>query len=210
METLNKKTLSFSARLFTHAIAALALVTSVTACGNKGGGGSPNNPFTVGATGNVTVSNCTSCTATMGSQQLAIDIFNAKNVSGIANLQSMQLIVQPGSFVPGASSSYNLYSGPVAIQGLLTLTQTAVDPATGQCVIPAGSYTIQTAQVGQMSMGTLNVPMLVTNTGNIVMELREGILYKDAATGMTRMYGSLFIKSVNGIACTNAFSDVLN
>lgn len=203
METLNKKTLSFSARFFTRAAAALAIVTSVAACGNNGGGNNNVPP------GQFVGANCASCVSTMGNPR-AIDIFSAKNATGVANLQNMQLFVSDVNFVPGTSSSYNLYTGPVAIQGTFTLNQTAADPATGQCAIPAGIYAIQTAQVGQMSLGMLKIPLLVSTTANIVMELREGILYKDAATQTTRMYGSLFIKSVNGQNCTNAFSDILN
>jgi len=204
METLNKKTLSFSARLFTRAIAALALVTSVAACGNNGGGGVTGPQL--GTTGIVTLNNCATCTSSMGST-LAIDIFNARDARGIALLQNMQLIVSGYNFVPGVSSSYNLYNGPMATQGTFVVTQTTFDPATGQCVIPAGSYVIQTAEVGQMfSPGLFRVPTLVSTTGNIVLEVREGVLYKDMMTQSTRMYGSLFVKSVNGQVCTNAFS----
>ncbi|MDG0816238.1 hypothetical protein [Bdellovibrio svalbardensis] len=205
MENLNKKTLSFSARLFTHAVAALALVTSVAACGNNGGDG--NGGGVVGP--QLGITGCSSCVTSMANP-LSIDIFNAKNPSGIASLQGMQLIVNGANFVPGTSSSYNLYSGPVAIQGNFILSQTVADPATGQCVIPAGTYGIQTADVGQMSLGTLRVPRLVSTTGNIVLELSEGVLYKDVATQATRLFGTLMIKSVNGQVCTNAFSAVLN
>ncbi|QDK38200.1 hypothetical protein [Bdellovibrio sp. NC01] len=202
METLNKKTLSFSTKLFGRAVATLALIFTMAACGNKGGD-SNNSNYLWGA-------NCATCVTSLGNGT-AIDVFNASNATRIANLVNMQLIVNGSTFVPGASSSYNLYTGPVAVSGTFTLSQMAADPATGQCAIPAGSYTVQTASIGQMSLGSIELPDLITTNGvQIRMSLRGGVLYKDAMTQRTRLFGSLYITSVNGIPCSNAFSDTLN
>lgn len=208
METLNKKTLSFSAKLFSQAVTALAMVTALAACGNNGSNNGPVGPQ-LGVPGNVNIANCASCAGSMINPQ-AVDVFNAKNFTGIASLQNMQLVVSGASFVPGSSASYNLYRGPVAVQGTFTVNRTVSDPVSGFCVIPAGSYTVQSTEVGSLLMGRLMLPTLVSTTANIVLEIRHGVLYKDAMTQRTRLYGNLYIKSVNGQMCSQYFSDLLN
>lgn len=213
METLNNKTLSFSAKILTRAILAFATVLSMTACGNGGGGGGTTlpylNPSGLGTLGAVTLNNCPTCLSTITSPR-AIDMFSAKNGNGQASFNNVQVIVNNATFVPGVSSSYNLYSGPVAVQGYFVASTTLIDPVANSCVIPPGTYVMQTSSVGQMLMGTMQIPELVSSTGNIRMRLVDGILYKDAATQTTRLFGSVYITSVNGVMCSNSFSDTFN
>lgn len=202
METLNHKILSFSARLFTQALTTLIMVFAVSACGNKS---SANDyPPGVGIMGGC-ISNCQA----MQSPQ-AVGVFNAKNGNGQANFANMQLIVNGVGFVPGASSVYNLYSGPVAFQGVFVAANTLMDPVGGGCVIPAGSYPVQTSSIGAMSMGSISTLEMISTVGNIRFRLNEGMLYKDGLSQATRMFGSVSIVSVNGFPCSTAFNDTFN
>lgn len=207
METLKMKNLSFSARLFTRAVAALSVMVFMAACGNKGGDSVPN--------GLLGITSCASCATSIPSP-IAIDTFSARNTSGLAQFVNMQLIVSSTMFTPGVSSVYNLYTGPVAVQGQFIAGTNLVDPAatygySSSCTIPAGTYMMQSSTVGQMSLGMLQLPELISTTGLIIrMSVQQGMLYKDAATQQTRMSGSVFITSVNGMPCSQAFSDTFN
>ncbi|HEX7673675.1 MAG TPA: hypothetical protein VF412_05865 [Bdellovibrio sp.] len=208
METLKLKKLSFSARLFTRAVAALSVMIFMAACGNKGGDSAPPNTL-------LGITNCATCATSIPSAT-AIDVFSAKNATGLAQFANMQLIVSATMFTPGASSAYNLYTGPVAVQGQFIAGTTLVDPAAtygygNSCTIPAGTYVMQSSTVGQMSLGMLQLPELISTTGVVIrMRVDQGMLYKDATTQQTRMYGSVYITSVNGVPCSSSFSDVFN
>lgn len=126
---------------------ALALSASllVTACGKKGGGGgsatTPVGPF--GA--------CGGCTFSQGVMMTANSSWG-----NVLNF-TMRLIGDSAQMAAQATSSSGRYTGPVMIDGTLVVT---TQQNVGQCVIPAGTYTLSTVQPGQTtsSFGDFTVP----------------------------------------------------
>lgn len=100
------------------------------------------------------------------------------------------------------------YSGTISTSGQMILNQVL---NLGYCVIPAGNYTVVTAQAGQwgygivshlglQAMGPSNVLLTFHGQVSASSYLSNGQLSTiSASTG--RMFGTLQVQSVNGQAC---------
>lgn len=219
MRIINKQQIRKSmVNLLVRTMISIGIAFTFVACGGDSGGGGggigpgPGGmpPLGMGGPGGVNLMNCPTCSSMMVNP-LPIGVFDSVNMSGTMNFNKMQIIVNGAGFTPGYSSIYNLYSGPVAIQGQLIITSQLIDPMMGSCVVPPGQYTVQTVNVGTMAQaGLLQIPELVSMNGAIRMRIMQGILYKNAATQMTRLFGHIYITSVNGIPCSTSFSDSFN
>lgn len=143
MEGLNKMTLSFPLGKVLKALTILGLVLSTAACGDKGGSAAPVTPIIVDPSG------CVSCVGVVN--PVILTTFEAASGYGATSsvrLSNMQIFGQGSLVVPNASgANYNNYVGPIAMQGLLTVTTNQVDSYYGavasSCVIPAGTYNVQ-------------------------------------------------------------------
>lgn len=216
MEMLKNK-IKLVPKLFIRSCLFVTFIFAMIACGGGQNNSNPNpnpipnplgTPSGFGTLGIVNLGNCPSCNASMMPAR-AVDLFDAKNGNGQVVFSRMQLIVNSANFMPGISSIYNLYSGPVAIQGQMIVNTMLTDPA-GSCRINPGTYFVQTINVGSISMGQLQLPEFISTVGNIQMRILQGMLYKDAATQTTRMFGSVFITNANGVPCSMSFSDTFN
>lgn len=208
METLNKKLLSFPFVSLAKLFASVSILFLLAACGNGGGGGSTPPPAPgVGLNGCV---NCAGIT-----QPLAISTFNSESLymsQWPVQLSNMQLYVNGANYTPGVSSPYNLYDGPVAVQGTMNVTGAhAIKDSVGACAINPGSYVVQTYSAGSISLGTnFLVPELTAGHIRIRMSaapyVSGSMLVNEG--GAIRWKGRLEILSVGGQVCSNFFSDM--
>lgn len=210
MEQLNKKTLSFPAKYFTRAFAALGMIMVLAACGKDGGGGTTTN---VGW-------NCLQQTCGTITAPTVLTTFNSSAADGSLSLQNMQLIGQSNLVTNTTTGSiYKWYQGPVAAQGTLVVSKPIYDyvPYTSQlasnCVVPAGSYPVQTRIMGQMEFQGVNIvlPELITTTGNVVLRVEapgsEGMgLYSSGQ----KLWAVVRVVSANGIACSQHLFGTFN
>ncbi|MFM6929683.1 MAG: hypothetical protein ACKOX6_14540 [Bdellovibrio sp.] len=211
MENVKKITKGFPAQTVTKVIALMALVVTFAACGNKGGGGGADT-----LNGLVT-SNCSGCSAI--ANPLAIGTVASENMSsgyipsGAVNL-NLNLYVNGSQFVPGSSSSYNLYNGPAALQGQMVVSSEwyySVDTAT--CRIPVGTYNVQTTSVATMSTAGMipRMELLATSGANSVrMIIDQGMLLNFnggyiGTTGAYRLSSGIGVIQVNGYTCPSNF-----
>ncbi|AHZ84834.1 hypothetical protein [Bdellovibrio bacteriovorus] len=202
MEGLNNKTLSFPAKMFTRAFAALGMVLALAACGKGGGGGTNTN---VGL-------NCLSQACGNITAPVVLTTFQSQSSTSNPEiiLQNMQIIVSANLIQQNASgNNYNNYQGPIAIQGQMVVTKQMldVDTITGAqltpCVLPAGTYNLQTLTTGTMGLagGDVNVPAMLSNVGNIEVKIENGQLF----TSGTRLFAKVSVTRVNGYACSGRF-----
>lgn len=205
METLNKKTLSFPAKIFTQVFAALGIILTLTACGKSDGGGTPVVP--------VYGSGCTNC-GTISSPVL-LTTFQMQNPNGNMIFSNMQMHAQSTAIVPNASgNAFRNYSGPIAVQGQLTVSQVLKDWS-GGCIIQPGIYNVHTYSVGQMGAagGDVIIPSLTTNVGAIELRI-DGPLNTMSGGLLTegglRLYARVSIVKVNGYVCSADFNDTFN
>ncbi|XGC79582.1 hypothetical protein ACES2L_09615 [Bdellovibrio bacteriovorus] len=206
MERLNKETLSFPAWNITKIFAALGMVLTLAACGKDGGGSvavAPNG-----------ITNCSNCSTIVTPVTLAT--FESASPSRNVTLKSMSLIAQSSNIQPNASgNNYNNYQGPVAAQGSMIVTSAQADTdingaALSSCVLQAGTYIVETKQVGQLGLyGTnLSIPLLVARQGSQIVEMKieapgsEGMgLYQSG----TRVWAKVSITRINNITCSSNF-----
>lgn len=206
METLNKKTLSFPAKIFTQVFAALGIMLTLTACG-KGGGNTTQAVVPVYGNG------CTNC-GTISSPVL-LTTFQMQNPNGNMIFSNMQMHAQSTAIVPNASgNAFRNYSGPIAVQGQMTVSQVLRDWS-GACIIQPGIYNVQTYSVGQMGAagGDVVVPSLTTNVGAIELRIDgplDTMIGGLLTEGGLRLYARVSIIKVNGYVCSADFNDIFN
>lgn len=203
MERLNKNSLSFPARFFTQAFAALGLVVALVGCkGNDGGGYAPAPIYGNG---------CQNCTSI--SSPVLLTTFNSKSSDGKVALMNMQVYAQSTNITPMASgNNYKGYRGPIAAQGQLVVTEarTDVDPVTGRaltaCVLPAGTFPIQTYTVGSMEYDGLNVtfPALLTTVNAIEVSVESPSPMGFLDGGQT-LWAKVAVTRINGVRCSENF-----
>lgn len=209
MEGLNNKTLSFPAKYFARAFAALGMVLALAACNDGGGGG-----------GTVVVppiygSGCTNCA---GSIPTPVVLTTFQMQSGNANItfSNMQLIGQSTRITPNASgNNYRNYEGPIAVQGQMVVARQEIDPYYPSCVIQPGTYNLQTYSVGQMGYagGDIIVPTLLSATGSIEMRIDspDPIMAGALLTQQgQRLYAKVTVLRVNGYSCSQSFFGIFN
>lgn len=204
METLNQKTLSFPAKIFTHAFAALGIVLILAACGKNDGGAVAVPP--------VYGSGCGNCAGTIPTPAL-LTTFKAQSFDGNVALMNMQLYAQSTGITAVASgNNYKGYSGPIATQGQLVVRATQYDyvPGTSQmataCVLPAGTHIVQTQTVGQMGYGGVDIyfPSLIVAGGAIELKV-EAPSPMGLLDGGQTLWANVKVVRVNGILCSANF-----
>lgn len=195
MERLNNKTLSFPALRFARVAATLAMVFALVACGKDGGGGgAPVAP--------IPPHGCVTCTGI--TSPVILTTFNTQSFPNPDMIfQGMQIFGDATLASPyNSGNAANSYSGPIAVQGTLVVTTNLVDPYS-PCVIPAGTYYVQSNGVGQMSLGTLQIPSMITTSGAIEFMV-DGMLYNAGQS----FYGEIGVRRVNGMQCSADFYGV--
>lgn len=207
METLKNKKLSFPAKVFTRVFAALGLLLTLAACGNKGGG---NNNVAVAPP--VYGNGCQNCGVAMPSPVL-LTTFNTKSLDGNVSLMNMQMFAQStGVNTMASGNNYKGYSGPVAMQGTLVVNATQYDyvpytttPATA-CALPAGTYTLQTVHVGQIGYCGVDLvmPKLISTVGGIELKI-EAASPMGFLDGGQSLWATITVERVNGIVCSQYF-----
>lgn len=100
------------------------------------------------------------------------------------------------------------YQGPVAATGQLQINQGI---STWGCMIPPGSYTLNTIQAGQWSSAMVSGLVLQASNGgyNLMISIPQAQVSAKAPTGQTwnevapqgRLFGNFVIQSVNGMNC---------
>lgn len=205
METLNKKTLSFPAKIFTQVVAALGIILTLTACGKSDGG---NNTTVVAP---IYGSGCNNCSAI--SSPTLLTTFQSQSADGNMSLVNMRVYAQSSGIkaVP-SGNNYKSYSGPAAIQGQLVVRVAQYDyvPHTSQaasnCVIPAGTYNVQTSAVGQLGYDGVDVyfPSLFTTVGGIELKIEAPSPMGFLNSGQS-LWAKVSVVRVNGIVCSASF-----
>lgn len=208
METLKKMNLSFPAKVFTRVFAALGILLTLVSCGNKGGGS--NNTIAVAPP--VYGGGCQNCAVSIPSPVL-LTTFNTQSLDGNLSLVNMQMYAQSTGVTAMASgNNYKGYSGPVAIHGTLVVNAPQYDyvpytttPATA-CVLPAGSYQLQTIQVGQIGYGGVDLfmPKIISAVGGIELKI-EAASPMGFLNGGQSLWATITVERVNGIACSQYF-----
>jgi hypothetical protein len=201
MGMLNKRTLSLPARFFRRFFTLAAVSMLLFGCTSDDSNSSSG-----------VLGSCRDCSI-MASPS-SIDSFRSQstyfNVWPV-QIYASQLLVDMAYYTPGASSSYNLYRGPVAIYGQMTVSGSAVmTDSAGYCRVQPGTYELKTVSVGQINQGAdFEVPELVA--GPMILRMRSSgstpsMLYRSAGNGQVRWTGVLEIVSVDGRPCSNFYS----
>jgi hypothetical protein len=201
MENKNKSMKGFPAKIISKFIAIAAVMLSLAACNDSGGGsGYTNNNGLI-------LDNCGSCSSI--SSPIALDTVQSQNMDSGAMLLQLRLYVSGAYFYPGVSSSYNNYNGPAAFQGQL-VAQSDLYGYQSSCVIPRGTYQVRTQQVAQMgAAGTLGSSMNLIATGggrSIYFTIYQGSMLLNQG-GQIRLSGNIYVTNINGANCGNGFSD---
>lgn len=98
------------------------------------------------------------------------------------------------------------YSGPVCVTGTINVTQPiSLSGGIGYgyntgCVLPAGTYQIYTAQVGQASYGTISGMVLQTAATGIQTQFAASLVFMDPnyTRQITGIYGQLVSATCGG------------
>jgi hypothetical protein len=219
MENVNKITKGFPTKTF-KVIAMMALVMTFAACGNKGGGDSVNT-----LNGLVTT-NCSGCSAITNPLNIGtvVAVNQASGGGGYIGYSqgipagavtfSLNLFVNGNQYVPGSSSSYNLYSGPAALQGQMVVSsEWFFSAGMTTCRIPVGTYNVQTTSVATMSTAGMipRMELLATAGANTVrMIIDQGMLLNynggyAGTIGTYRLSSGIGVLQVNGYTCQSNF-----
>lgn len=200
METLNttKQTQGFATKVFTRVLASLGVVLALAACGNS----SSNN------TGGL--SGCVNCSSLTNAQAMAT--FQSTSIYSTQFPLQMTNMTLYGNNVTNTIAGFNgttttqsvdTYQGAIAVNGTMIIGAQIMD-VSGACIIPAGTYTVQTYSQGYMSGGDLQVQMLVN--GNIMMTLQQGMIAN--YNGSYWVSGALIINSVNNVQCNSFYTSM--
>jgi hypothetical protein len=200
METLKTKNLSFPAKQFFKTLATLGLLLSLTACPGGGNSGAipvtPLDPYG---------GNCGTCVTAIANP-LTITVFQATNGDGNVELTNMQMVGDQAYLIPNASgNNFRNYQGPIVLQGQLVVRSPIQDLMSG-CALPAGTYMVQTYEVGSMGYagGDITVPRLMTTSGSVELVIAGGILTNYGA----RMTANIAITRVGGAQCSPGFFEM--
>lgn len=201
MGMLNKTTLSLPGRFLKQTFVILATSMLLFGCT------SDDSKSSSGVLGS-----CRDCSV-MASPSSIDSFYSQSTYFNVWPVQiyASQLLVDMAYYTPGMSSSYNLYRGPVAIYGKLTVSgASTMYDSSGYCRVQPGTYELKTVSVGQINQGDdFEVPELAA--GPMILRMRSSgstpsMLYRASGNGEVRWTGVLEIVSVNGRPCTNFYS----
>lgn len=194
METLNKNILSFPVKTAVKLIALMMLLTGLTACPGKGGGGNNGGNVVIPPYG---VGNPI-LLATFEMQSQAI-VYEGWNV-GTNQLRFTNMQIYGENNWNSQNITLNGYSGAVSLNGTFSLTHTS---QAGNCIIPAGSYYVQSSSAGNITQGMNLNAALVSSSGPATLEMtiENGIFggYGQRLDALVR------VVRVNGISCPSDF-----
>ncbi|MEN0057584.1 MAG: hypothetical protein AAGB31_02020 [Bdellovibrio sp.] len=208
MERLKIHTLSFPkkkmTKFFTGFVIAgvLAFLAACNEGGSSGSGATTYYPYGAGCVGCGNIAN-----------PVLLTTFSTQSADGNVALTNMQTYAQSTQVGYVASgNTYKAYEGPIAMQGQLVVRTSQADymPGTNQkasnCVLPAGTYTLQTYTAGTMSYYGVNVmmPSLITSTGGIELKI-EAPSPMGFLTGGQQLWARVYVTRVNGYACSSNF-----
>lgn len=181
-----------------------ATLMVIAACGNKGG----NNPPPVPVQPQIVYPNCVNCQGINGAIFFSGESADYTGLLRITWAFSGQnMTIQPYPYNSGGMTT-ETYAGMVSTSGQMIVNQNV---NLGYCVIPAGTYTVVTAQAGQWGYGIVsNLALQAVGPSSVLLNfygqvsassyLSNGQLSTiSASTG--RMFGNLQVQSVNGQAC---------
>lgn len=181
-----------------------AALSVIAACGSKGG----NNQQPVPVQPQVVYPNCVNCQGINGTIFFSGESADYTGLLRITWAFSGQnMTVQPYPYNTSGMTA-ETYNGMVSSSGQMILNQNI---NLGYCLIPAGTYSVVTSQAGQwgyaivshlalQAVGPSNVLMYFNGQVSASSYLSNGQLSTiSASTG--RMFGNLYVQSVNGQAC---------
>lgn len=186
----------------------LALFHTVVACNrndsNSGVAAAPGFPAQPGFPGGFNPA-CPTCPPVPGGGALLLS--NVKSATASERvLFGLDVIATGGIAVnPMDPKAAVYYTGPVAVQGVMRVT----DPYDSMfCYAAPGDYTIQTVQMVQMSALTLNGGRLIAQGpgGQIVMMIQNAQFYNPSETVWAQSQNNrvglnVYVESVNGRPC---------
>ena len=215
MKTINLLKLSASVVLF-------SVITSLVACGGKGGNNSPPQAP------NPVFQSCVNCQNLFQAFSEYLPNSYSQGNSGITlnwTFQSQAGIQQPlqqynpyptnpyGQTTTGTGSSAVIsYVGAVSASGIISISQPL---SLGYCQIPAGNYQLGTVVPGQWSAGAVtNLRMQAIGPATINLILTQGrvsaktgsqlgLLWSEIAP-IGRINGDLLFESINGYQCSQS------
>lgn len=202
MERLNKKTLSFPRKVM-MSLAALSMATIMSACAKSDSSGNLVTPYG---------DSCSNCAGSIPTPAL-LTTFRTTSLDGNISLENMQVFAQATGigFLP-SGNHYKSYAGPIAMRGTMVVKMAQYDyvPGTQQiataCVLPAGTYSVQTSAVGQIGYEGVDVlvPSLTVAGGAIEMRL-EAPSPMGFLDGGTSLWTKVSVVRANGVACSSSF-----
>lgn len=171
-------------KLFKIAMVTVATVGTLVACSKKnndGGAGQVVTPF--GA--------CSTCAGwTQGSLVNA----PAQGSGSFPVTFSFNLIGDQNMINQTAMSGLNPaknYQGPVFMNGSMVVS---ANTFSGYCSIPAGTYQLNTLQVGQMSMGVFVIPQFeAIGPTRLILSMQQGVIVDPNLNGQIRINGQLLV-----------------
>ena len=203
-----------SLKSLAHFIGFMALSLMVFSCGKNNDNGNNNNVY----------ANCAGCAGIANGQPffssqstditygLTMNLNFVGNTGGYNANGQQQYGQQYGSTIDPIVS----YSGIVAAQGVMTLSQSigsnygGYGQGYGSCFLPAGTYSITTAQPGQWSQAIVSGLVLnAIGPASAIIQISQAQVAAKSQLGATwnevapvgRLFGDLVIQSVNGIQC---------
>jgi hypothetical protein len=194
MENQTHKT-AFPKKWVVAWFAIFTLASALAACGNKGGGGNNTAPITPACVSCTAITPATLVTATSKTPFQAAWVFN-----GDLNTINSTRAASP------YANLYEVYNGSVTVTGTITLAA----PLTlgGQwmmpsCVVPAGTYTITTTNIGTSNYAVYNVPQMSATNGSTVItfSVSNGVFYTFDGTNVLAS-GNMNLTTLNGAACS--------
>ncbi|MEK2688384.1 hypothetical protein [Bdellovibrio sp. GT3] len=218
MENYEYRKLSFPGMILRLA-GALAVTALMTACPGKNDGPNGNSWVTAANFVSPTQMGSVQGVNPMNSVSLALNVivesgaatYNGTYQNGYypANYNTGYY---PNGTVPGYSNigtNLNLYTGPVAFQGTMTVGTNWYDLYGSGCQVAPGTYTVETATRGNMAnAGMMSTVVLVANPGNIVMEINGGMINGNRLVALPP--GGIHVAQVNGAVCSPVFGGSFN
>ncbi len=186
-------------RYFAVAFVAISMSLAVTACGNKGNGGS-----TVAVVNGVSAS-CVGCPASTTLVSSALGRSWDYNNNEQAQL-SLNFYGDTATYTGSQASGSLYYQGSIVADGILRVRIAKTAPG---CVVPAGDYTVTTLMPGQWSGQSFSQNQLqAIGPVTLQLELRRNSIWSGqtqtdwaGATFPFRIVSDVYVTSMSGGYC---------